>query len=207
MKEMQVSVPHLPELEFEEGPHVYRLDGEVIPSVSQIMEPLSKAKYSGIPERVLRKAAGRGDAVHTAIENWLKFGFPDIPSEHREYMDAFLDWWNEMQPEVVGSEIRVYHKLQRYAGTIDLLCYIGNRLVLVDYKTTAQISEMTCGVQLEAYGQALKSHGVQPEEKRILHLRRGGTWKEHLFPANDTKCWRTFGACKTLYEYIGSYHH
>ena len=205
MPEIITSAPALPELSFDEGPHVYRLDGEVIPSVSQIMEPLSKAKYKGIPDRVLAKAAGRGDAVHNAIENWLKFGFVDIPREFEGYMEAFLDWWGKMNPEPVGSELKTYHKIHRYAGTVDLLCNIGGKLVLIDYKTTAQVSEMTCGVQLEAYAKALESHGIKPEEKRILQPKKDGSWKEYMFPANDVKCWRVFGACKTLYEYIGSY--
>ena len=32
-------------LEFEEGTHTYRLDGQELPSVSKIMEPLTKAAY------------------------------------------------------------------------------------------------------------------------------------------------------------------
>ncbi len=206
MAESMISIPELPELSFDEIPHLYRLDGDVIPSVSKIMEPLSKAKYEGIPEKVLERAADRGSTVHNAIENWLKFGFVDIPSEYRGYMDAFLDWWDKMKPEAVGSEVRTYHKLMRYAGTLDLLCNIGGRLVLVDYKTTSKVSEMTCGVQLEAYAQALKSHGICAEEKRIFQPKKDGTWKEYIFPINDVKCWGVFGACKRLYEYIESYN-
>ncbi len=205
MSERLESAPAFPELEFDEGPHLYRLDGETIPSVSQIITPLNQAKYEGISRKVLDKAADRGTAVHNAIENWLKFDIVDIPSEHMGYMDAFRDWWDTTKPVVVGSEVKVYHKLQKYAGTVDLLCYIGDDLVLIDYKTTAQVSEMTCGVQLEGYAQALKSHGVVVGQKRILHIRKDGKWKEYGFPANDARCWRVFGACKTVYDYLESY--
>lgn len=63
----------------------------------------------------------------------------------------------------------------RYGGTIDLLCEIGGLLELIDFKTTYTLLEMACGVQLEAYSQALISHGIAPQRKHILHLKRTGS--------------------------------
>lgn len=197
----EVCIPEFPELVFEEMPHIYLLNGEKIPSVSNIMEPLSGAHYSGVSEKTLDHAAERGTNVHNAIEIYLKFGIVDIPEESRGYLDAFLKWHKDAKPELVGSEIRMYHKLLRYAGTCDLLCCIGEKLVLVDFKTTYTVSEMTCGVQLEAYSQALSSHGVKVDEKRILQLKKDGKYKEYSFPVNDAQRWRVFGACKTVYDY------
>lgn len=202
MADKILSAPEFPELVFDETPHIYLLDGIQIPSVSNVMEPLNKAKYDGISEKVLERAADKGTAVHNCIENFLKFDIVDIPSEHRGYMDAFLDWWNLMNPSVVGSEIRVYHRILRYAGTCDLLCYIGDELNLIDFKSTYSVSEMTCGVQLEAYAQALASHGIKVDRKRILHLKRDGNHKVFDFHANDASRWRVFGACKTVYDYV-----
>lgn len=125
-----VKAPELPELEFEENCHIYRLDGSEIPSVSRVMEPLSKANYSGISEKVLDRAASKGTSVHNSIEIYVKYGIIDVNPEHKSYFDGFLDWWEEVQPEVVGSEIRVYHKILQYAGTIDLLCYINRKLII-----------------------------------------------------------------------------
>ena len=195
-------IPELEELTFDEKPHVYRLDGIAIPSVSQVMEPLNRAKYARINERTLMNAADRGTAVHNSIENLLKFGFEDYPAEHKAYIDAFKDWRQTYSPEVIGSEVRMYHKLLRYAGTADLICYIGDELCLYDFKTTYTVSQMTCGVQLEAYAQALESIGVKVARKRILHLQKTGAWKEYDFPAGDAARWRVFGACKTLYDYV-----
>lgn len=195
------SVPRFPELEFDEAPHIYRLNGIQIPSVSNIMEPLNKAKYDGISENTLSRAADKGTAVHNSIENWLKFGFVDIPSEFKGYLNGFFDWWNEVKPEMVGSELRLYHKIMQYAGTADLLCYINGELTLIDYKSTYSVNEMTCGVQLEAYAQALASHGIRVGRKSILHLMKTGNHKVYDFKANDAARWRVFGACKTVYDY------
>ena len=199
------SFPILSELDFDESTHTYRLDGEVIPSVSTIMEPLSGAKYAGISERTLSKAADKGSSVHNSIENWLKFEIEDVNPEHRGYFDAFKEWWGKDKPEVVGSEVRFYHKILRYGGTGDLLAYINGKLTLVDYKSTYALSDMTCGVQLEAYAQALASHGIYVEQKKILHLKKDGKHSERSYPVNDSTRWRVFGALKCVYDYIQSY--
>ena len=46
--------------------HIYRFDGQRVPSVTQILEPL--IDYSGVPNGVLQYAADRGTAVHLATE-------------------------------------------------------------------------------------------------------------------------------------------
>lgn len=152
-----LEIPAVEGLEFDDATHTYRIDGLVIPSVSAILGPLSKAKYAGISERTLGRAADKGTAVHNSIENWIKFEIEDIPPEHIGYFNAFRAWWDEFQPEVVGSEVRICHRLMRYGGTADLVAYISDELTLVDYKSTYVISDMTCGVQLEAYLTSISS--------------------------------------------------
>lgn len=195
----------MPGLDFNESTHIYLLNGEPIPSVTTLMKPLSDSFYKGIPEKVLDRAADKGSAVHNAIENWLKFEIIDIPDEHKGYFDAFMDWWNVRKPVLIGSELRLFHKLMRYGGTGDLACIIDGKRNVVDYKTTYTLSEMMLRVQLEGYGQALASHGFVVEEKRGLQLKKDGTWKEEIFKANDSIAWRTFGALKTVYDYTQSY--
>lgn len=159
--DMTVEVPELPELTFDEASHIYRLNGDIIPSVSKLMEPLKDQCYGGISKRTLENAAIKGSAVHNSIENWIKFGIDDIPSEHRGYFNGFMEWWKQYKPRVFGSEVRIYHKLMRYGGTIDLLCEIGGLLELIDFKTTYTLLEMACGVQLEAY---LRENGIEVDD-------------------------------------------
>jgi hypothetical protein len=45
-------------IEFEPAGHEYKLGGRVVPSVSQVLEPL--AMLDGIPEKVLEEARIRG---------------------------------------------------------------------------------------------------------------------------------------------------
>lgn len=197
-------IPELPELEFSDERHEYRVNGIKIPAVSAILEPLSSANYGTVSRSVLNRAAEKGTAVHNAIENWIKFGIEDIDPAWQGYFDAFLQWWAENVPEPLGSEVRIYHRLLMYAGTCDLIAVIDGKTVLVDYKTSAQVSAMVYGVQLEAYAQALEQLGVRIDRKLILHLKKDGTFAEHEFPAKDVERWRVFGCLKQVYDYIHS---
>lgn len=207
MSEQKVVVlPEMEGLEFDEVHHIYTLDGLIIPSVSNILEPLSAVKYERVDSRTLERAATRGTSVHNGIENWIKFGIEDVPEEHEGYFEAFLKWWNANNPTVIASELRMYHKFLRYGGTCDLLCLIEDKLALIDFKTTYAVSDMTCSVQLEGYGQALATHGVKVDRKLILHLKKDGTYNDKQeYPAQDPTCWRVFGALKCLYDFKESY--
>ena len=50
-------VPEFPELEFKEKSHTYWLYGTRIPSVSELMRPLSDSMYKGIDAEILDLAA------------------------------------------------------------------------------------------------------------------------------------------------------
>lgn len=205
MTDKLTEFPEFPELQFDDEHHIYRLDGVIIPSVSNIMEPLSGAKYAGISEKTLEKAANKGTSVHNSIENFIKFGIEDVNPAHQGYFDAFREWWEKDQPVLVGSECRIYHRILQYGGTVDLLAYIRGKLTLVDFKSTYALSDMTCGVQLEGYSQALASHDIRVEQKKILHLKKDGKHDERSYPANDAARWRVFGSLKCVYDYIQSY--
>ncbi len=189
-------------LTFEEGEHTYWLCGSQIPSVTTVMRPLSDKYYDRIDKHALEVAANRGTAVHNAIEVYNEFGILDIPEEFKGYMDAYMKWVEDRHPAIYRSEIRTYHKILMYAGTADLICGIDGDTVLVDYKTSYRVSEMLYGVQLEAYAQALKSHGLNVGKKIILHLKNDGTYKEYVFPAADSRRWRVFNSLMDIYRYL-----
>ena len=202
---MKPELPDLTELDFDERSHIYRLNGEIIPSVSAVMSPLSQFKYAGVQWGTLNMAASKGTEVHNAIEVYLNYGIEDISDANRGYFEAFLKWKNIYTPEISATEYKVYHKLMRYAGTCDLICSIGGVPSLVDYKTTATVSDMTCSIQLEAYLQALKSQGIEISRKIILHLKNNGEYDVREYPAKDIESLQVFGALYTLYNYMKKY--
>lgn len=198
-----VTVAQFPELTFEERRHVYKLNGVEIPSVTTIMEPLSDQVYATVNDAVLRKAGDRGTAVHNAIENYIKFGIEDIAPEYAGYFDGFLRWYKDHKVVPYGTEVRLYHKGLLYAGTSDLLAGVDDEDTLVDFKTTSSMSEMLCGVQLEAYKRAYESHdgAGRLAKKAILHLSKDGKYEMYHFKPNDTECWKVFTALLTVRNY------
>jgi len=196
-----VAVAHFPELTFEERWHVYRLNGLEIPSVTTLMKPLSDGIYGFIDREVLNRAAARGTAVHNAIENYVKFGIEDISPEHAGYFNGFLKWYTEHGVTPYGSEVRLYHKAFLYAGTADMMAGVDGLDTLVDFKTSSAVYPMLCGVQLEAYNRAAKSHGMELQRKVIVHLKKDGNYQMIPFPLEDTECWRVFTALITVRSY------
>ena len=110
-----IHIPQFPELTFDEFTHTYRLNELIIPSVTTVMKLLSDDFYRAVDPDVLERAARRGTAIHNAVENFAKFGIEDIPPAYAGYFQAFREWWELRQPEVLATECRVYHKILRYA--------------------------------------------------------------------------------------------
>ena len=53
---------------FDEAAHAYTFEGKSVPSVTQVMRPITQLAYGAIPLEVLRKAAAFGTAVHACTE-------------------------------------------------------------------------------------------------------------------------------------------
>lgn len=195
-----------PELSFCEENHTYRLNGILIPGVSELMRPLSDSFYKWIDQTILDAAAKRGSEVHEAIENYILYGIEDCEPEHRPYFDAFLEWLRRYDVHVIAVEIPLYNRVYRYAGTADILCMIDGELVLVDVKTTAQVNHLLTDVQLVAYNAALASHGVRTAYKAVLHLKKNGKYSfQPMDKATDSKAWTTFGALMEVNSHIQRY--
>ena len=198
---VNLDIPEVPELTFDEKKHIYKVNGSYLPSVTTVLKPLSESFYRGIDEGVLNTAAERGTAIHNAIENFVRFEIEDIDPAFRGYFDGFLRWWEREKPVSIATERRIYHKYMRYAGTADMPCVIGGKLTCVDFKSSAQVVEMLCRPQLEAYARAFDSFGYKFDQKAIVHLKRDGNYAMEVYKANDTEAWEVFGASLTLWGY------
>ncbi|MCX4355793.1 MAG: hypothetical protein OSJ43_06140 [Oscillospiraceae bacterium] len=198
-----MEMPKFEDLVFEEDKHIYVLNGIELSSVTTLMKPLSDKIYGTIGKEVLDKAARKGTAVHSAIETYNNFGFIDIDSVNKPYFDGYIKFHEEHSVKAYGSEIRLYHKELMYAGTADMIADVDGKMTLVDFKTSHSVSDMLCGVQLEAYSRAFKSHSLDFDikQKAIVHLKKDGSYGLHLFKLNDPECWKVFTALITIDNY------
>lgn len=162
-------------LRFDEKTHVYTYAGRSVPSVTQILNPLSARVYGDIPAEVLARAAERGTQVHRAIELYVQTGIKDIDAEYAGYLEGFERWWKQYNPKAILTEQKFVNPILGYAGTCDLVCNVGDRLLIVDYKTSSVLNEMLVGIQLEAYKRGI-SRVADIGGTAALHLRKDGSF-------------------------------
>lgn len=66
--------------------HTYRFNGEIIPSVTQLLDD---GTYVGIPEDILEHARLRGTLIHKEIEDYLKRGLKGYTDEFYNFIDIY----------------------------------------------------------------------------------------------------------------------
>lgn len=172
-------------IRFVKKTHEYFVDGVKVPSVSEIMKPISEGFYQRIPKRNLEIARDRGIAVHEAIENFVLF---DIVSDtYKEYVDLFMLFLSENDLHVDKSEFMLTDG--KYAGTIDLLVRTAeNELILVDIKVTNKINYPLVRVQLGGYRDLLHENGYNIRSCHVLHLKKNKYVYEQIEP--DDEKWK-----------------
>ena len=162
-------------LQMDEATHTYAIDGERIPSVTQVLSDLLPRSH--YPDEWYLQ---RGSAVHACaamIAQGLEFDYdPRIEPQVRSIRQFFA----EMQPEVLTAEHAVHSRKHGYAGTLDLLATLRDKLTLVDYK--ASESKHT-PYQMAAYAIAYaESHDTtEPRWGITVELPSTGKYRLHTY--------------------------
>jgi len=136
-------------------------------------------------------AAERGTEIHKLGQK-LYEGLPiEVAPEHRGPVEAYAQFLDRWQIQVIASETPVVSTRYRYGGTADLWAYIGcrdNVRALIDLKTGNNVYELTT-LQLTGYRFADLWHpaGVDaPKDKREASEEPlppvDETWVAHILP-------------------------
>lgn len=168
-------------LTFNEALHEYRINGVVVPSVTQITRSLTD--YSRVPPAVLDRKRDLGVALHKAVEIYLKGEFETaaLPDSFLPYFGAFTHWLDKEKFEPDQSELRVYSESAMYAGTLDLTGKTAKgRRAIVDFKCTAQLMP-AAKIQTAGYAQACAEMGDTMAERYVLQLKPDGTYRFELY--------------------------
>lgn len=128
------------------------------------------------------EAADRGTAMHAALEALAMTGDPPnletYPEAWRPWMMGATRLWDELRPEAVASELIVCHPTLRYAGRLDLLCWIKRRLTLLDYKSGKGRLYSQAHWQSRGYAEALTaSDGDGPVDVLICGVDDAGGYQ------------------------------
>jgi hypothetical protein len=124
-----------------------------------------------------KSAAGdKGSAVHKAIEMILngqefridtkvedksnsseqEYATRELTYEELLCVKSFMDWKNEVKPEVIATETTVFSDINGYAGTVDFVCRIEGVPYVIDFKTSKQVWKEH-ELQISAYRVALEN--------------------------------------------------
>ena len=134
---------------FDEPTHTYYLDGVKIPSVSEIIAPLSD--YSNIGKALLENAANYGKAVHKTIELYIK-GTLDEDNLSEPLKRALAEYQKMVQEyymrgcEIIFCEAMLYDEKLIFAGTLDIIA----EEAIIDIKTR-KYNPTTDDLQLAGY--------------------------------------------------------
>lgn len=145
-------------VEFEEEGHVYRIDGVVVPSVTQCLSLLDP--YKGVNQHVLEAARQFGQHGHKAMALAIRdrLDWEQLDPALRPYIDkgmAFVEQMQHCGRVITGNEFIVASKRLKVAGTIDLLMEGDKYIDLYEFKFTAEHPAMV-GLQTSAYGNLLR---------------------------------------------------
>lgn len=132
-------------------------------------------------EEHLNETSAQGTRVHQAVE-LLLLG-EAVPAtmlktnKEKRCVASFIEWYRVWKPTEVQSEQVVAYIENRpdtmpikYAGTLDILCKIDGVWCVIDLKT-GRASDLNHGLQIRAYGEAVKqSKGIKVEKYFALYL-------------------------------------
>ena len=163
---------------FYDDSHRYTVDGEEVPSVSELTRFLTREVYNATPQFAMDGAAQRGTKVHKATEALDKFGSVECEDDVVPFVKAYVEFVKEYEPSWEQIEWPVCYDKQ-FAGTIDRYGKLGDEHIILDIKTTSTITglhKVLYTAQLNLYRMAvIKEKPV--DALLVLQLKKDGTYK------------------------------
>lgn len=190
-------------LSFDDAKHEYRYGGKVVPSVTQILKPVSP-DFSLVPADTLERARKLGNAVDATI---TLYELNDLDEESlspllRSYLDAWLEFKSATKFVVEAVQLRVYNERFAYAGTLDVMGrFPSGSLAVIDVKRTMAVPRHA-GPQTAAYAEALG----RKAERFAMHLkpRDDGSISWRLEPLKSAEDWNVFMSCLVIHRFNSS---
>ena len=155
-------------LTFEEESHTYKLDGAIVPSVTQI---LSAERFYD-PSKYSAGSAQFGTDVHAACELWDVYKEETGDERIKPYLKAWRGFCEQKAVKFTEIEESHFHETHRYAGTIDRLGTIGENRVLIDIKSGGK--EPWHPIQTAGYAWMMEKPLLL--ERMCVYLRNDATY-------------------------------
>ena len=160
-------------IEYNDDAHEYRVNGEVVPSVTQVIKSSGLVDYSHCTEYGRK----RGTIIHEVVQliNEGDLDEDSVDPLIRPWISAYRAFLSDCAFRLYRSEMIVHSELYGYAGRFDMYGRVNKRRAIIDVKT-GQIGP-DVEWQLGAYMQAAKECGLRPQTAFSLQLRPDGTYR------------------------------
>jgi hypothetical protein len=166
----------------------YEKAGKKYARVTSIVRFAYPDAFDGIPEGDREFYFQRGTENHRAwqmVEEGTADGY-EFDSRVQAYLPAHAKFLKDTGFRALpgGIEVRVFNEAFGYAGTVDRIGTVGNRIWLLDYKTT-QVKDKCAALQTALY--LLATQYRFPEVERYgVAFRKDGTYRMTIrFPDSD----------------------
>lgn len=159
-------------LEYIDETHTYIFNGEILPSITQILRVKFGNKYNGISEEVLKRASELGTNMHQMIQDYEEHNIDYVgDTELRNY--KFLKKYHKW--EVERCEVPIVLIIDDKpigAGRLDLLVKKDGKLGILDLKRTSSFDRDYVAYQTNLYRLGFKStYNKEIEFVGGIHLR------------------------------------
>lgn len=205
------------QLIFYDKSHEYELNGEFVPSVSEVSRFASREIYGDISQYILDNACNRGNAVHKSTEVLDKYGNVECDEDIVPYIQAYVQFRKDYGiSEYVAIEKSVASQEKRFAGTIDRIYRINKtfankffeqtkidisnfvgKLAIIDLKSSSAVQKVLAKIQLNGYEILVAENEIgEVALLLILHLQKDGKYKLHNIERDKT----LFESCLNLHN-------
>jgi len=183
-------------ISFQEDDHIYEVDGEVMPSVSEIIRFIAREVYGDVVQSVLDNAADRGTRVHKATQMLDVVGDVECDEDIVPYVTAYVQFIKEHKPQWDHIEKSMFCSTGKFCGTLDRVGELDGKKTIVDIKTSSTIQKVLYGAQLNLYRMMAQENGIEVERLVILHLTKDKGYKLIEIPVDD----EVANACLALHR-------
>lgn len=198
-------------LTFEEKDHVYRWNGAIVPSVSQVMSSVGKKKgdyWSPIGADARFIKGDTASKFGTAFHEYCRFTLQGIEVSYDPQIEPWIKCFHKFLEDhkdldFLFIEKEMYSKLYRFAGTPDLGAQKGNVFHIIDWKTST-VMHTHYRIQTAAYEQLFRENFKIPKKVVRTTVRFDPLRKDkYELDVRERKMqdWTAFKSCLNLLRY------
>ena len=157
------------------------------------------------PEKVKDAAADLGTRIHAIIDKWIAGEREHLTSSIDEMVafQNFQQFVAKMGLKFICGDLPVVSLKLKYGGRLDALAMIGNKLVLMDWKTSNAIRD-DYALQVAGYRLALEeTYGIRADRALVVRFDK---WDPKVLDYKEVALGQATKTWKALVKFESEYY-